>query len=542
MKKKIVGICVCLLVIATALPSLSAVNEKQKTTVWIEPIDVQSEYGKIEGKKLEMIQPGLSNPIGEPAFTGPEDQLHPTIVRTESGILGAVYWDNDIQNCSWATSTDDGATWTQSFTDTIPYDYPSSKLWAEDRVFITALPAPIPEFGYGGNTLLVDIPDMNTPMSLFPYAWWWNATSPEYNYGFHHMIDCDLACDDSQSYEEYGLISCIMSKTNDQHNLINIPFMQWADPTQFPTVWGYWLTSYQNCSHTDCVIDPVKVGNYRWMYSVYDWYDTSSNLWKLILVTKDFEQLVSGLTLRITGIGNLQCPAISVYNHHLIILAETDENGNKDIICLYSDNGWNNIQTSFVVSTSLDERYPDIRHIQDTTFLCTFVSDNTLYKSITEDGGATWSTPEAIDTEVVEEYKTSDLSEYAMKTLYEVDKGDDIDLYYSEVSEGPRYPQLNITSITGGLGITTEVKNTGDCEATNVTTTITVTGGILKKINTTVTDIASLLAIDDVQSVKTGMFIGFGKITITVSSECAEGKSCTQTKEGFQLFIFSIVK
>lgn len=542
MRKKIVGIVIFMLVIATALPSLSAVNEQQKTTVWIEPLDIQAEFGILEGKKIELGQHRLLDPSGTPAFTGPGNQLHPAIVRTESELLGAIYYDTNLQNCSWATSTDDGVTWTNVITDNLSYDYPSFKLWAGDRVYGTAVPTPIPEFGYGGMTLLAEFPDLHDPATINSYGWWWNATTPDYNYGFHHMVDCDLACDASQNNQEYGLMSCVMSKTNDQENLTNIPFMQWADPEGFPMVWGRWITTYQHCAHTDCAIDSVKVGACQWMYAVYDWHDTVSDSWKLILDHRDFENLLTGYAGKITGIGNLQYPAISVYNHHLIILAETDENGNKDIICLHSDNGWNDIQSSFVVSTSSDERYPDINHIQDTTFLCTFVRDSTLYKSVSEDGGATWNTPEVVDTDVVEEYKTADLSEYAMKALYEVNKGDDIDIYYSTVSEGPRYPQLNITSITGGLGITTEVKNTGDCDATNVTTTIMVSGGILKKINITGSDIAALLDVDDITSVKTGMFPGFGQIEITVCSECAEGISCTQTKKGFQLFIFSIVK
>lgn len=102
-------------------------------------------------------------------------------------------------------------------------------------------------------------------------------------------------------------------------------------------------------------------------------------------------------------------------------------------------------------------------------------------------------------------------------------------------------PQLNITSITGGFGVNAVVKNSGDKNASNVETMVTVTGGIFKRINTTVTNLTPLLSIDHSQSVKTDMFFGLGKITITISANCTEGQSCTQTKKGFQFFIYTLV-
>ena len=103
------------------------------------------------------------------------------------------------------------------------------------------------------------------------------------------------------------------------------------------------------------------------------------------------------------------------------------------------------------------------------------------------------------------------------------------------------YPELEITSISGGLGVTANVKNTGDNEAIDVNTSITVTGGILKQINKIFWDTASLLVVDDEHTVKTDLFFGLGKISVTVCSECFEGQSCMVVREGIQILFLTIL-
>ena len=204
--------------------------------------------------------------------------------------------------------------------------------------------------------------------------------------------------------------------------------------------------------------------------------------------------------------------------------------------------GINNLETSFVASEVDDEMYPDVRHVQDEIFLCTFVKGGKLYKSMTENGGETWSTPEEVDDSVVEEYKTSDLSEYAMKALYEFDNGNDIDIYISDIGEGPILPELTIEIKSGfGLGASATVENTGDAEATNVEWTMTVTGGILGMINKTKTGNETSLIVGADFKISSGILLGFGPIVVTVTAECDEGPSALETKEGTQIIIFTLV-
>jgi hypothetical protein len=552
MKRKNILLAVTLVIAGLVISSTISIPAKVSTDsdlknkkAIVQEMDGTIQCASLLGEKIELFRkPVSNNPVstlmGDPAFTGPGDQIHPGLVRTESGILGAIYLDGNLDNASWEYSTDDGQTWTHVLTDNVSYDYPSIKLWEGERVFATAVPGSVPYYGYGGMTLLGEFPDMNDPSTFNSWGWTWNVTTPEYPYGFNNMTDADLACDDSQNFDEYGVISCVMSKTYENEHYTNIPFMQYADPDEFPTVWGRWSTWYTNCSHTDVDIDPTKQGSYRWIYALYDWNDTGD--WKLLAWRVDFEAHTSAGIITIEGDGNLKYPAVAAYDNNIVILAETDENGNKDIICYYSDEGIFNLETSFVAEEVDDEMYPDVRHVQDQKFECTFVKGGKLYKSMTENGGETWSTPVEVDDNVVEEYKTSDLSEHAMRALYEVDNGDDIDIYFSEIGEGPMLPELTIDIKSGfGIGASATIENTGDADATNVEWTMTVTGGVLGMINKTKTGNETSLLMGADFKISSGLLLGFGPIEVTVSAECDEGPSGYETKEGTQIVIFTLV-
>jgi hypothetical protein len=93
-------------------------------------------------------------------------------------------------------------------------------------------------------------------------------------------------------------------------------------------------------------------------------------------------------------------------------------------------------------------------------------------------------------------------------------------------------------SISGGLGIWINIKNNGTANATDVPWWIHVEGGILGRINKTVNgtiDIPAGLGVTI--SVGTGMLFGFGPISIT--AKVAEEE---KTATGTQLIIFSMVK
>ena len=91
-------------------------------------------------------------------------------------------------------------------------------------------------------------------------------------------------------------------------------------------------------------------------------------------------------------------------------------------------------------------------------------------------------------------------------------------------------------SITGGLGVKAEITNNGTSDANDIPWQIHVEGGILGMINKTVNGTIDIPAGDTV-TVKTGMLLGVGAISIIAKVANEE-----QAAEGTQLIIFSMVK
>jgi len=96
-------------------------------------------------------------------------------------------------------------------------------------------------------------------------------------------------------------------------------------------------------------------------------------------------------------------------------------------------------------------------------------------------------------------------------------------------------PNLDI-AITGGIGINAIITNNGITNASDVQWWIHVEGGILQRINKTTNGTIAIQA-GDSKTVKTGLFFGLGPIMIT-----AKAAYISETTEGIYLFIFSIVK
>lgn len=379
----------------------------------------------------------------KPVFNGPGDQLHPALERTSTGTLIASYRDNSTKNITWTFSTDDGNT----FDYGISYgyaigdfgDYPSLKLWEGTRLFGTATTSS--HFLNGGATFLFETTDPTD------YNTYWLNYGDWFSYGWYGMIDSAIACDNSQNPWEWGICSYVMSTTYQYGPpYVNGPTIVYSDPSG-SGIWIDWFNQ-NNCAHTDIDIDHGTAT----AYAVYDQDASLNGTWKLLCWVKDFSDPLGGLNelYEISGNENLQNPVIAVNNNHLVILAETTVNNNKDIVCFYSNNGIQNLQTSIVANGVDDEIYPDIRFIENTTFACTFIKNGNLYKSISEDGGATWAGVEKINDgngTVVEEYKTSDLCGKAKKILWEDERGEDIDIYIGNALTPTAPP---VTSIIKG--------------------------------------------------------------------------------------------
>jgi len=233
----------------------------------------------------------------------------------------------------------------------------------------------------------------------------------------------------------------------------------------------------------------------------------------------------------ISSAGNDNYFDVSAYKDNVIIISERD----GDIICYYSSNALGSISE---VTIETGGENPKVVHTGEYMAACEFIKDGTVYYSLTEDGGATWSTPEAVDgsDNVVEENNAADICGYGAAWMDDEDT-----IYFQFLDIMPDYPFLEITDISGGLGVTATIANTGDAPATNVAWEIEVTGGLLGGIDVNASGTESSLAVGADLEAKTGIFLGFGAIDIEVSVTCDEGFSAQATTDGIQIIIFTKV-
>jgi hypothetical protein len=101
------------------------------------------------------------------------------------------------------------------------------------------------------------------------------------------------------------------------------------------------------------------------------------------------------------------------------------------------------------------------------------------------------------------------------------------------VKYGP-FPQLDI-EIIGGLGFKTTITNNGLGDAIDVPYEVTVTGGLLGLINKTINGTINIEA-GESETISTGLLLGIGGIEIVVTVGVKE-----ESAEGMQLFIFTLV-
>jgi hypothetical protein len=101
--------------------------------------------------------------------------------------------------------------------------------------------------------------------------------------------------------------------------------------------------------------------------------------------------------------------------------------------------------------------------------------------------------------------------------------------------EAESAPALSV-EVSGGMGANVAIMNSGTADATNISWRIHVQGGVLGRINETISGTIDVLAPGHSTTFSTGMFFGFGKITIT-----AQADEVIKTVTGTQLFIFTMV-
>jgi hypothetical protein len=305
-----------------------------------------------------------------------------------------------------------------------------------------------------------------------------------------------------------------------------------------------WVTNTDGCAHASIDIDLVT----NMSYSAYD--RSVTGVYQLLIRKDnygvwtnqgDYYSHPMSTTKKITGAGNLTYPDVIADSNNVLVVAQNDEAGNQDIICYYSTNGMSSYNNAIISDAAEDELYPQITWIKSGVAVCTYIRGTEAYCKSTEDFGVTWSTEQRVSDEQLDPVEDHAMTICGINgnayAIWQDGRGANKDIFWDSFYQVSA-PNVQIGTVAGGIGkVTMEILNSGTGEATDVDWSITVTGGILNKINVVTTGTEASIAAGGSTTVQTDKFIfGLGKLTIQLTAGAA-----TASKTG-KILLFLVTK
>ncbi len=285
---------------------------------------------------------------------------------------------------------------------------------------------------------------------------------------------------------------------------------------------------WENCRTPDVSVDQTAGRGYM----VVDFYSDDTGTYVLgvqdvpMETTWDDDAEWHSYTISGGYLAGYAHPDISVKGGSGYIACETNENGNQDIICFHTTDGFETTEETVVVDSADDETNPKIVSYGDIA-QCIFLKNGNLFQTFTQDAGATWSEPEQINDEdgtVEAGWKAHDLARGGNAVWTDTRNGNP-DIYFENI--GVPAPVLNIETVSGGFGVSATITNTGGADAEDVEWTMTFDGPVFvgadKSGTVTVPEGGEA-------TIKSGFILGVGSATATVSVGGA-----SKTASGFVL-------
>jgi len=220
-----------------------------------------------------------------------------------------------------------------------------------------------------------------------------------------------------------------------------------------------------------------------------------------------------------------QKPDLAAEGGHCYCVCEVD----GDIMCYHSSDNGENFEETLVVEGAV---LPSVS-IVGNSVTCSYIKNGDLYAAVSEDNGLTWEEFPAANDAVGSVLEESFASEISSSFLVWTDTRDSTNTIYFDKAGEVSFPVIEIDSISGGMGVSAVVKNTGDAEATNVEWSIVLDGGAF--IGGETTDMITSLAPGETITIESGFILGLGATTITVTAG-----SSTKTATG-TVFLFFIL-
>jgi hypothetical protein len=549
-RKKVVYLGAVVLGLLLIIPTINVLGAEEKSIK--KSVTVVNMNATPTNEMLPVTKTTKAIPINDEQNTGTrgtdiqvtsttETDKNPAIGAVPTGELLVSYThviDVSTNDVVWDFSLDGGQTWDggQYFLIDGAESHPAIDYWGTGKKAVGTMAGDFySNNGADQHTLrCTDITDTTTyEMSTTN----WGATLP---YSDRKIPDIG-GYDGNGIAWWYGIIACVGTRASP--GSVDMPIFNYANFVDENSGWSSYFGSYPGCENAAVEVDQTN----GLFYGVFDIYRTTQ--WDLLLVRgnahDDGTGHISYIGQSFIGdIENTKYPAVDVNDNKVIIVAQTDEGGTQDIVCYYSSDAGATWAKSFVTSGSNDELYPKIVSYGDTA-TCTFIMNDDLYVAYTDDAGATWSTPEQVNDQtgsVDAEYRDTDIT-YDGTVVWTDIRDADANIYLDNVGGTPVFPIISLGSFAAsGLGkVSIPVKNVGSADATNVDVTITVTGGLLGRINKTKTETIPSLAIDQEVAVTTdGLIFGLGTIALTATASCPEAAPPTVTKSatGKVLIVF----
>ncbi|SYZ72736.1 exported hypothetical protein [Candidatus Zixiibacteriota bacterium] len=343
--------------------------------------------------------------------------LHPALGDNHKGLLPLAYDYNEYDSSVfWASSIDNGMSWSSSVSwdfGTGAAKYPSLAYFDKDTTFYGTL-VPPHSYNSGAPNFLVTMLNAGDPTGYTGSYWNWSS------YGWHDMKMVDIACDKLPGNDwQWGIQSMIHSTTYTTPAIVDGPHIFYPTSSAGQASIS-WYNELDGCATTQCFIDHAT----HKAYAIYDHFNSTDNLWELFARQDNFADMANdtifpaGYTFQTNDSTDMKYPDVSANNGQVVIVTENwskTDSLDRDIICWQtSDGDLINLAASVVVGSTDDERFPQVRHIKDQSFLCGFIKNGGLYATLSEDGGLTWGSPVLIsdiqDT-VVSEYRSFSFAE-----------------------------------------------------------------------------------------------------------------------------------
>ncbi len=204
--------------------------------------------------------------------------------------------------------------------------------------------------------------------------------------------------------------------------------------------------------------------------------------------------------------------------------------GDWDIMCAYSEDNGKNWRYSYVAEEHyVDEKYPAVC-VSGERIYCSYVKRGNLYLVESNDGGITWGKEFKVNDKegtVAEESGTVDLTDTGV--VWTDIRNGKRDIYFTSIM-----PKINIKDVSGGLGVSAEIKNNGILPAENITWSINLTGVLL--IGKHTKGKIERIAPGESVTISSDFIFGLGKTMITIVADGA-----VKTRKGFIFGPFVLV-